>query len=212
MIQFINYFLSKRYVHLTFILLLFATTSIAQISVTATQGSTSGTVTTLKQVFDSINAGTYRGQITLSLTGNTTETASAVLNASGSGLASYTRVLIQPSGGAARTISGSIAGPLIDLNGADSVIINGLNTGGNALNLTNSSASGVAIRFINDASQNIVQNANIKGAATSVTSGVIVFLTGTLTGNDNNIITGNTIDPVFFQITLFTVQVQPQQE
>jgi|GEM_PF-1673242 hypothetical protein len=194
MIQFINYFLSKRYVHLTFILLLFATTSIAQISVTATQGSTSGTVTTLKQVFDSINAGTYRGQITLSLTGNTTETASAVLNASGSGLASYTRVLIQPSGGAARTISGSIAGPLIDLNGADSVIINGLNTGGNALNLTNSSASGVAIRFINDASQNIVQNANIKGAATSVTSGVIVFLTGTLTGNDNNIITGNTID------------------
>jgi len=53
--------------------------------------------------------------------GDATETAPAVLNASGTGLASYTSILIEPSGGAPRTsLARSPAGfPLVDLNGGD---------------------------------------------------------------------------------------------
>ncbi|HJQ25532.1 MAG TPA: hypothetical protein VKA60_16550 [Blastocatellia bacterium] len=88
-----------------------------------------------------INAGTHRGAITIAIVGDTTETATAALNASGSGSASYTSISIQPSGGAARTISGALSAgsPLINLNGADNVTIDGLNTGGNSLTLSNTS-------------------------------------------------------------------------
>src|SRR5262249_26118734 len=88
-----------------------------------------------------INNGSYTGTITVDVCGDTTESATAVLNASGSGSASYTGVTISPAGGAARTISGSIAGPLVDLNGAGSVMIDGLNAAGNALTLENSSTA-----------------------------------------------------------------------
>ena len=41
--------------------------------------------TTLKGAFDAINRGTHQGTITIGISGNTTETAPAVINASGSG-------------------------------------------------------------------------------------------------------------------------------
>ena len=60
--------------------------SFAQVSVTATAGTTGPTAyTTLKGAFDAVNAGTHQGVITIAITGNTTETATAALNASGSG-------------------------------------------------------------------------------------------------------------------------------
>src|SRR6267143_1654816 len=78
----------------------------AQVSVTATAGTVGPTpYTTVKLAFDAINLGTHQGSITVSIVGNTAETVPAVLNASGSGGAAYTAVSIQPSGGAARTIS-----------------------------------------------------------------------------------------------------------
>lgn len=111
-------------------------------TVTKTVGS-GGDYATLKAAFDDINNGTLTGSVQLDVIGDTTETAPAVLNASGSGSASYTAVLIQPSGGAARTISGAIAAgnPLIDLNGADNVTIDGLNSGGNSLTIANTTVS-----------------------------------------------------------------------
>src|SRR6185436_12155073 len=107
----------------------------------------------------------------------------AVLNASGAGAASYASILITPTGGAARTISGAIAAgsPLIDLNGADNVTIDGLNTGGNSLTIANttvSATSGTAtIRFIGGATGNTITNANLLGSGTSsvATNGAIVF-------------------------------------
>src|SRR5947208_723192 len=118
-----------------------------------------GSYPTLKSAFDAINAGTHTGDITITLVGNTNETASAVLNANLSGPARYTSIVIIPSGGATRTISGSIAGALIDLNGADSVTIDGLNTGANGLIISNANtgstdSSTCTIRFIRDASSN----------------------------------------------------------
>src|SRR5580765_6655940 len=176
-------------------LTLFASASFAQVDVTATAGTASASYTTLKGAFDAINAGAHQGTITIGLSGDTSEAASAVLNASGSGAASYATISISPTGGAARTISGSIAGPLIDLNGADNVTIDGLNTGSNALTIDNtlSAATPSAIRFIADATNNTVQNCTIKSAETVATLGTVFFSTAATTGNTGNIISNNTI-------------------
>jgi trimeric autotransporter adhesin len=84
-------------------------------------------------------------------------------------------VVISPSGGSGRTISGAIVGPLIDLNGADKVTINGLNIGGNALTISNL-ATGAAstVRLIGDASSNVLTNVSLLGSGTSTTSGTHV--------------------------------------
>lgn len=164
-----------------FVLLLFSYQMKAQVSLTATAGTTTGDYTTLKTCFDAINAGTHQGVIAISMTGSTTETASAVLNASGSGSASYSSIVISPSGGAARTISGSIAGSLITLNGADNITIDGLNSNGNALTIDNASTStaAAAVTFSATASNNTLTNCSVLGsAAFSSSSGVIKF-TGT---------------------------------
>ncbi|MFM1963087.1 MAG: hypothetical protein RLZZ172_1932, partial [Bacteroidota bacterium] len=162
----------------------------AQVTLTATSGTGSGTFTTLKEAFDAINAGTHQGTIVININESTSESASAVLNASGTGSASYSSVAITPSG--ARTITGAITGHLIDLDGADNVTIDGLNSGGNSLSIINTATGASStVRFINDASNNTVQNATIQGSTTSF--GVVFFSTGTTTGNDGNNINNCTI-------------------
>ena len=155
----------------------------AQVNVTATGGTLNTSYTTLKGAFDAINAGTHTGTITIGISSDAIETASAVLNADGSGSASYNTITISPTGGTARIISGAIAGPLVDLNGADNVTIDGLSTGGNSLTISNT-ATGIvnAIRFIADATNNIIQNCTLTGSGSAVVS----FSTGTTIGNDGN--------------------------
>jgi uncharacterized repeat protein (TIGR01451 family) len=171
--------------------------------------SSGGTVTptayaSLKLAFDAINAGTHTGTITIDVCGDSTETATAALNDGATAPASWTTMSISPAGGAARTITGAIAAgsPLVNLNGADNVTINGLNTGGNSLTISNTTIGTTAgtgtIRFIGDASGNTVTNCSILGSSTSTlatVSATIVFATGTTTGNDNNIISNNNIGP-----------------
>ena len=161
----------------------------AQVSVTATIGTIGPTAyTTLQATFDAINLGMHRGIITITITGNTTETNTAVINASGSGTASYTAVIIRPA--APVVVSGNISGPLINLNGADNVTINGLNNGDAALTFSNANTgtSASTIQFINDATADTIRNTTILGASTSTTSGTVFFGAGTTTGNDNNLI------------------------
>lgn len=167
--------------------------------VTKTVGATGADYTTLKAAFDAVNSGTLTGTITLQVIDNTTETSSAVLNSSGTGSASYTTVIIYPTL-AGKTISGALNAALIDLNGADNVVIDGrLNqTGAKNLTISNTSTSSTAgtstIRFINDASSNTIKYANIKGSTLDVTGGIINFSTTTATtGNDSNIIDNNYI-------------------
>lgn len=158
------------------------------INVTSTGGTTSANYTTLKASFDAINAGTHTGTIVLNVIGSTTESSSASLNASGSGSASYTSVLIRPQGGTAKTISGSIVGALVNFNGADNVTIDGLNSGGNSLKFENTSTSTSAstIKFLNTSASNTITNCTILGSTgETTTSGVITFSTGT---NSNNTI------------------------
>lgn len=152
---------------------------------------TGQTYVTVKDAFDAINNGTLTGAVVLQLVSSTSETASAVLNASGTGGANYSSVTIYPTG-SGYTVSGSIAGALIQLNGADNVVIDGrVNQAGSMdLSISNTSTGGQVIEFINDATYNTVQYCNIMGVTSSVTSGVIVFTTTTGSlGNSNNTIT-----------------------
>jgi len=130
---------------------------------------------------------------------NTTETASAVLNTNTTP-ASYTSVLVLPNG--TRTVSGAIVAgsPLINLNGAKNVRIDGYNS----LTLSNTTASATAatstVRFINGAQNNILANCTILGSSTAAVAtagGDVLFSTSTaaLGGNSNNIVSGNNLGP-----------------
>ena len=167
---------------------------------TKTVGGAGADYSTLKSAFDAVNAGTITGAINLQITGNTSEAASAILNASGSGSASYSSVSIYPTV-SGRMISGNIAAPLIDLNGADNVTFDGrVNATGNSIDLTitNASTSATAgtstIRLYKSAEKNTVKYCTIKGSETNASSGVIFFSTATTgTGNDDNTIDHNII-------------------
>ncbi len=155
--------------------------SYAQVDVAATAGTPAGTYTTLKGAFDAINAGTHQGNIAIGISANTTETASAVLNGSGAGLASYTAIIISPSADGV-VISGATLGGkgVIELNGADNVTINGdnPNTPGINRNLevrntavsTTTYTSVVRIAafatIITSADNNTISNLIITGSAT----------------------------------------------
>ncbi len=174
------------------IAILFVQKSDAQI--TKTVGTTGSDFATLNLAFTAINnnaGGIYTGAITLQIKDNTTETATAALNAS----SNWTSVTIYPTV-SGKTISGNIVGPLIDLNGADNVTIDGRvnETGSTNLVITNiNTGTGnttSTIRFINSADNNTVKYCTLKGAETSTASGLIFFSTATA-GNGNS---GNTID------------------
>ncbi len=166
-----------------------ASTTNAQLSLVATAGPTpAASYTTLKDAFDAINAGTHQGTITISISGSTSEAASATLNASLSGSANYDTVIINTL--APATISGNFAGALVNLNGADKVTFQG----NNQLTLYNSSTGGNTVTLQADATKNIIRNTTIKGATSSASSAVVFFGTGTTTGNDNNKIEGCNID------------------
>jgi len=172
--------------------------------VTATAGNTGPTsYPTLQLAFAAIDTGVHQGAINVAIVGDTTETASAVLNASG-GRANYTSISAQPSGGAARTVSGAMVEgrPLIDLNGATNVTIDGLNIGGNSLTITNTTASATAgtstIRFINGAQNNIVTRCAVLGSSISaigIAGGNVLFSTTTGVGNNNNTISFCNLGP-----------------
>jgi hypothetical protein len=141
------------------------------IVVTATAGNTGPTgYVHLQGAFAAINTGVHQGVINVAIVGDSTEVASSVLNASG-GTANYTSVSIQPSGGAPRTISAAInaGSPSVDLNGATNVTIDGLNSGGNSLTFSNTTASGQGgtstIRFRNGAQNNTVTKCTVLGSA-----------------------------------------------
>lgn len=152
---------------------LFAAGATAQVSVTATAGTTGPTVyTTLKGAFDAINAGTHQGTVNISITASTTETATATLNASGSGSASYTSVTVAPAASATPTISGSISsGPLIKLNRSSNVTINGSNSNTTTrdLSLTNTSAVSSNVLQIGSTGTNAISNVTVKN--TVITNG-----------------------------------------
>jgi len=162
----------------------------AQVSVAATAGTTTGTYTTLKGAFDAVNAGTHQGAITISITGNTTETATAILNASG-GAVSYTSVLIKPATGVTATITSADTVATIKLNGADNVTIDGSNNGTASRDLTISNTyvattgTTPVVLWVSctatDGAENVaLKNINFAGSSPTGTVGTVIVSGTTL--------------------------------
>lgn len=139
-----------------------------------------GSYLDLSSAFIGINSGAQTGaNISITIIGNTTEPATATLNAG-----AWNSVVIAPSG--PRTISGNIAGALVNFDGADRVVVNGFNSGGNSLiieNTNNTAAS--TVQFLNDARINSLQNLTLRGANSSTTSGTVLIGAGVTQGNDS---------------------------
>ena len=122
---------------------------------------------------------------------DTTEDGSVALDDLGSTnypFSTFT-VRITPNGTTMRTISGTAAAGLITLNGADRVTIDGSGSGGGrylTLRNTGTASTSSTILFRNDSSNNAVRNCVVEGPGTGYG---INFGTGTLTGNNDNVVT-----------------------
>ena len=117
------------------------------------------------------------------------------------GASAVNTLTIRPASGTAglSISSADTTAATVDLNGAQFVTIDGRpgGTGSNAgsgggaasqLTIANTSASGRALRFINEGSGNTLRYTTLRGVNTSATSGTVVFSTTTgANGNDNNV-------------------------
>jgi len=152
-----------------------------------------GQYSTLTAAFDAINAGTHTGAVTVTISSNTTEPGSAVLNSSGAGAASYTSVTIQPGSDNVTVAGPSLQGRgLIELNGADNVIIDGdnPNTAGTNRNLTLQNTAANTVSFtsvirvalntttVTNADFNSFRNLNVVGSATGQNVSTATATTG----------------------------------
>jgi Ig-like domain CHU_C associated/Secretion system C-terminal sorting domain/PKD domain/Lamin Tail Domain/Proprotein convertase P-domain len=196
---------------LPFLLLtLFATSVVAQnVNINASGGVPFATYPTLTAAFNAINAGTHTGQILVSVIASTNEGAtSAILNNSGAGAASYTKVYIGTTLSNA-VISGAppTGTAVVKLNGADNVTINGAQNGaGISRNLTientvaaataNTAAlwiqsNGTALGCVGDTVMNCIIRGNdaVNTTATSTfgiyVAGITIGTTGSGADNDN---------------------------
>lgn len=181
----------KRILLIVSAFLMISLVSSGQVIVTGSNGA-NGTYASLTGVtggssaFATINANDQTGMdIIIGIVADVTvEEGTTALNQG-----NWKSLLIAPNGN--RTVSGTVAGPLITLNGADRVTINGLNSGSNSLtisNLSTSNASGTStIKFQADAINNTLTNLTVLGSATvplATNGGTIYFGTATTTGND----------------------------
>lgn len=169
---------------------------------TATLGTLLGSYSTLSAAFTAMNASIHTGNIFISVLNDINE---GIVTATLNNNAAIASVLIQPAGCGPRTISGATTAgnPLIDFNGADNVTVDGLNTNGNSLTISNTTISATSgtctIRFQTDATGNTITNSTVLGSATmaaGAAGGNIWFgANATLGGNDNNTISNCNIGP-----------------
>jgi hypothetical protein len=201
---------SNRFARVTLLMLpLLLGSASAQISVNATGGIPGpSNYTTLKGAFDAINSGVHQAAVIITITGNTTETATATLNASGTSTASYSSVVIKPTG-TTRTISGNIpSDALIRLNGADNVTLDGSLNGTTSRDLTIKNAATFAPTVISLLSESLgagstyatIKNCNLTTGVTTRT-GYGILVTGS--DNDNVILENNAITEAAFGITAY---------
>lgn len=127
---------------LSILSILLGTAAFAQVDVSATSGTETATYTTVKGAFDAINAGTHQGVINITITANTSETATAALSRS-TGTSNFTSVSLKPAANVTATITGAAVGPVLRLLGSN-VTIDGSNNGTDSRNLSivNGNAAG----------------------------------------------------------------------
>lgn len=162
-------------------------------AITKTVGGSGADYPTLKAAFDSINAGSVTGDIVLQLTGNSSETSSDnsvfSINASGSGSASYSSILIYPTADSVVVQGNTNATLRITLNGADNITIDGRkhDASGNVLSQdVNLSFNGGApiLSFSAAATNNTFKYINL--TANGSGNDFVAFNADTSGGSDNN--------------------------
>jgi len=162
----------------------------AQVAVSGSNGADNSAYPNLGAAFTAITAADQSGK-SISVTLNQTaivETASAVLTNKG-----WSSLTIQPSV-AGVTVSGAVDGALIKLDGVNNVTIDGRMGGAGTtkdLTISNTSISTAAtqtILIINDAKNNTIKHAIVKGTNSATVSGTISITAGLVDGNDNNTI------------------------
>lgn len=168
----------------------------SNVTVSGAHTSSNGLYTTLEAAFAAINAQSQgSNNIEISVDVSTSESATAVLNSG-----TWTSLKIFPSS-AGIAIVGSLAAPLISLDGASNVTIDGrvggLSSGASfeliiRNTITSTTAGTSTICLVNGASNNIVKHARLEGSSMSTTSGTVYFATSTgSTGNNNNVFVQN---------------------
>ncbi|MFZ4706964.1 MAG: beta strand repeat-containing protein [Bacteroidales bacterium] len=163
-------------------------TIVASVSGALTVG-TGGSYTTFTDaggLFDNINTKVVTGNITVTITSDITESGTIALNQwAEEGAGNYT-LTIQPSEAVTKTISGTYAGALIRLNGADRVTFDG-NFGGSGQYLTfsnlNTGTLNNTFALSNTANNNTIKHCKIYSAYRGITT----------TLADNTLIEGNEI-------------------
>ncbi|MBS1734217.1 MAG: right-handed parallel beta-helix repeat-containing protein, partial [Bacteroidetes bacterium] len=163
-------------------LFVFAFAATAQnVTVTASAGLALRNYNTLWEAFEGINDGTHQGVIVVTINASTTEgTTPATLNSGNATPASYTSVTVKPSADGL-SVTGNPAQGLgvVQLNGADNVIIDGdnPNTGGTNRNLSFVNSNANTLQFcsviriatsaaVTSANNITIQNCNINGNVT----------------------------------------------
>jgi hypothetical protein len=147
---------------------------------------------TLKAAFDAINTGTQTGNIAISITGDTTESSSAILYQSGyaDGIghhSSYSSIIITPSGSVQRTILFTANNAALLLQRASNVTIDGLNR----LTIANAQPQATTIDLYSGASGNTITNCKVLGSGAIA----VVHINGYSFGCNNNTISNCEIGP-----------------
>jgi len=156
---------------LSILSILLGTAAFAQVDVTATSGTETATYTTVKAAFDAINAGTHQGVINITITANTSETATAALSRS-TGTSNFTSVSLKPAANVSATITGAATGPVFRILGSN-VTLDGSNNGTDSRNLTiiNANAAGAQVIAMGSSDvANPLTNVTIKN--TTVVNGI----------------------------------------
>lgn len=154
---------------------------------------TAQTYTSITAAIADMNLLGISGPVTLTLTDATYSAGETfpIVIPKISGASAVNTVTIRPDASVTATITTNAAVPVIRLDSARFVIIDGRQGGvgtTRSLTISNDHASGSALLFINDASFNQMRYTTFRGAATTSTIGVINFSTGLVTGNDSNLI------------------------
>jgi len=165
-----------------------------------------GAYTTLTAAVAAYNTSCLTGPVIFSLIDASypSETYPITINAN-SNASVVNTLTIRPAAGNPAVISGSNANALIKWNGADWVTIDGINSGGSSLRITNTNAAGLTVLWIasasvsDGASNNAIKNCTVAGISSTGSVGCIIGGSGTTLGNpgeapnNNNTIQGNTL-------------------
>ncbi|MCE1187549.1 MAG: T9SS type A sorting domain-containing protein [Ignavibacteria bacterium] len=100
-------------------------------------------------------------------------------------------VTIRPQSGISKSIIWNSSSPVFDLVGVKNLIIDGRDGGSTTntnLTIANGASGGSAFRLSGDAYSNTLTYLNVSAQVNTANLGIISFLTGNSTGNDNNTI------------------------